>query len=292
MFTETPMDATGEAEDDNRQRVEDEVSALRAIYGEEGVSYSPQTGALSVTVSALNADKISFACLLPQSYPSRHLPRNPTLRADKLSAKECVAIVDTALPSARARLPDSISVNSAPEECVFDYCQAVISSYDSYISAKDGNESVGLSTEHSTAEDASGSHLSHRSGTLYKFAHGEPLTDRKSVFQAHVAHVDSVSQAVGFVGFLCEKFPKIATATHNIMACRVGSAQDYDDDGENAAGKSLLFTLQQQDVDNIVVVVSRWFGGVKLGSLRFKHINNVARALITSERDNLRLKPP
>ena len=41
--------------------------------------------------------------------------------------------------------------------------------------------------------------------------------------------------------------------------------QDCDDDGEAAAGGRLLHLLQAADVRNVVVVVSRWFGGVLLG---------------------------
>lgn len=79
---------------------------------------------------------------------------------------------------------------------------------------------------------------------------------------------------------------KIAAATHNIMAYRIiipekGTIlQDYDDDGETAAGSRLLHLLQIVDAINVVVVVSRWFGGILLGPDRFKHINNAARSLL------------
>lgn len=53
--------------------------------------------------------------------------------------------------------------------------------------------------------------------------------------------------------------------------------QDCDDDGENAAGGRLLHLLELLDVKNVVVVVSRWYGGIQLGPKRFKIINNVAR---------------
>ena len=56
--------------------------------------------------------------------------------------------------------------------------------------------------------------------------------------------------------------------------------QDYDDDGEDAAGGRLLHLLQILDVKNAVVVVSRWYGGIKLGPARFTHINNAARLLL------------
>lgn len=56
--------------------------------------------------------------------------------------------------------------------------------------------------------------------------------------------------------------------------------QDCDDDGEDAAGRRLLHLLQMVDARNVLVVVSRWFGGVLLGPARFTHINNAARTLL------------
>ena len=53
--------------------------------------------------------------------------------------------------------------------------------------------------------------------------------------------------------------------------------QDNDDDGETAAGGRLAHLLEILGVQNVVVVVSRWYGGIQLGPDRFKHINNVAR---------------
>lgn len=38
------------------------------------------------------------------------------------------------------------------------------------------------------------------------------------------------------------------------------------------------------DADNVMVVVSRWYGGINLGPDRFKHINNVARILLLSSK--------
>jgi len=45
--------------------------------------------------------------------------------------------------------------------------------------------------------------------------------------------------------------------------------QDYDDDGEAAAGGRLLHLLQMTDARNVCVVVSRWYGGILLGPSRF-----------------------
>jgi putative IMPACT (imprinted ancient) family translation regulator len=52
---------------------------------------------------------------------------------------------------------------------------------------------------------------------------------------------------------------------------------DYDDDGESQAGARLKHLLEILELDNVLVVVSRWYGGTLLGADRFKHINQAAR---------------
>ncbi|XP_067947557.1 protein IMPACT-like [Watersipora subatra] len=111
--------------------------------------------------------------------------------------------------------------------------------------------------------------------------HDEPITDRKSTFQAHVAKVTSVSQVSQVMEKLLRN-KKISGAAHNIQAYRIllsngCIAQDCDDDGETSAGERVLHLLKIVDVTNVLVVVSRWWGGIKLGPDRFKHINNCAR---------------
>eukprot|EP00878_Enallax_costatus_P008527 GHUV01008915.1.p1 GENE.GHUV01008915.1~~GHUV01008915.1.p1 ORF type:complete len:325 (+),score=92.08 GHUV01008915.1:304-1278(+) len=115
---------------------------------------------------------------------------------------------------------------------------------------------------------------------------GEPFTERKSTFQAHVAPVINMDQVKAVVAILLEN-NKIRNATHNIMAYRItppdkGNVcyQDFDDDGEAAAGGRLLHLLQVANAGNVVVVVSRWFGGILLGPARFGLINNTARQLL------------
>ncbi|KAJ9512652.1 hypothetical protein QJQ45_018839, partial [Haematococcus lacustris] len=116
---------------------------------------------------------------------------------------------------------------------------------------------------------------------------GLPVTERKSTFQAHVAKVDSAQEAQAMVTALLEN-NKIRGATHNIMtlaptlhqAYRIPSSHvgnfhtDCDDDGETAAGGRLLHLLQVADAQRVVVVVTRWYGGVQLGPARFTLINN------------------
>lgn len=119
-------------------------------------------------------------------------------------------------------------------------------------------------------------------------AHGVPITDRRSTFQAHVAPVVCPEQVKLVLAKLYEN-KKIASATHNIYAYRIFCEdkqtflQDCEDDGETAAGGRLLHLMEILNVKNVMVVVSRWYGGILLGPDRFKHINNCARNILVEK---------
>lgn len=115
-----------------------------------------------------------------------------------------------------------------------------------------------------------------------------PITEKKSIFLARACAVDSPEQAHAYVTHLLATDKRAANATHNISVYRIrscavsGSAaeikyQDCDDDGETAAGGRLLHLMQLMEVWGVLVVVTRWYGGVKLGPDRFRIINAVAR---------------
>jgi uncharacterized YigZ family protein len=59
-----------------------------------------------------------------------------------------------------------------------------------------------------------------------------------------------------------------ASANHNCWAWRVGQTYRFSDDGEpsGTAGKPILQAIDRLQLDNVAVVVTRWFGGVLLGS--------------------------
>lgn len=110
----------------------------------------------------------------------------------------------------------------------------------------------------------------------------ETLTENRSTFIAHVAPISSPAQARLYLQQLLASDRRIRAATHNITAWRVRGAggtsfQDCDDDGETAAGGRLLHLMQVMEVWDAMVVVTRWYGGVKLGPRRFAVINSVAR---------------
>lgn len=57
-------------------------------------------------------------------------------------------------------------------------------------------------------------------------------------------------------------------ANHNCWAWRVGQSYRFSDDGEpsGTAGKPILQAIDRLQLDNVAVVVTRWFGGILLGS--------------------------
>ncbi|XP_012870266.1 PREDICTED: protein IMPACT [Dipodomys ordii] len=118
--------------------------------------------------------------------------------------------------------------------------------------------------------------------------HGVPITDRRSTFQAHLAPVVCTKQVKMVLAKLYEN-KKVASATHNIYAYRIYCEdkqtflQDCEDDGETAAGGRLLHLMEILNVKNVMVVVSRWYGGILLGPDRFKHINNCARNILVEK---------
>jgi uncharacterized YigZ family protein len=59
-----------------------------------------------------------------------------------------------------------------------------------------------------------------------------------------------------------------AGANHNCWAWRIGGAYRFSDDGEpsGTAGKPILAAIDGQSLDKTIVIVTRWFGGILLGS--------------------------
>ncbi|KAG2378576.1 hypothetical protein C9374_008215 [Naegleria lovaniensis] len=114
--------------------------------------------------------------------------------------------------------------------------------------------------------------------------HGEPFTEKKSKFIGHVATVHSLQEVDTMLEQLKED-DKIANATHNICAYRIRTQGDQilenrDDDGETGAADQILYLMQISNAENVCCVVTRWYGGIKLGNDRFRIITNVAKKVL------------
>lgn len=86
---------------------------------------------------------------------------------------------------------------------------------------------------------------------------------KKSRFLAQAAPVDSSEQALAWLREVSDP-----VATHNCWAWRIGQDYRFNDNGEpgGTAGRPILQAIEGQRMDRIVVVVTRWYGGIKLGA--------------------------
>lgn len=102
---------------------------------------------------------------------------------------------------------------------------------------------------------------------VYKGGQGE-ITEKKSRFIATVRPVESEDEAVSFIN---ETKKKYWDARHNCSAFVIGKRQKLtrcSDDGEPAgtAGRPMLDVLLKENIHNAAIVVTRYFGGVLLGT--------------------------
>ncbi len=102
---------------------------------------------------------------------------------------------------------------------------------------------------------------------VYEGGEGE-IVEKKSRFIATVKPVESEEEAVAFINEMKKKY---WDARHNCSAFVIGSNQELtrcSDDGEPAqtAGRPMLDVLLKEGVTNVAVVVTRYFGGVLLGT--------------------------
>ena len=102
---------------------------------------------------------------------------------------------------------------------------------------------------------------------VYEGGEGE-IVEKKSRFIASVRPVESEEEAVAFINEMKKKY---WDARHNCSAFVLGERQELtrcSDDGEPAqtAGRPMLDVLLKEGITNVAVVVTRYFGGVLLGT--------------------------
>lgn len=85
----------------------------------------------------------------------------------------------------------------------------------------------------------------------------------KSRFLVRAAPIQTPEQAQAFIQAVSDP-----GATHNCWAWKLGQQYRFSDDGEpgGTAGRPMLSAIEGQDCDRVVAVVTRWFGGIKLGT--------------------------
>lgn len=108
------------------------------------------------------------------------------------------------------------------------------------------------------------------------------VTLKKSTFVARSIGVKSSAQARSMLQQLLESNKEIREASHNITAWRILSEQggvfeECNDDGESGGGRHVLNLLQSLNLTNVLVVVTRWYGGIMLGTDRWRIMSEVTR---------------
>ena len=103
--------------------------------------------------------------------------------------------------------------------------------------------------------------------TLYEGGEGE-IIEKKSRFIATVRKIETEEEALTFIAEMKKKY---WDATHNCYAFVAGENQQLQrcsDDGEpnGTAGRPMLDVLLREDIHNVAVVVTRYFGGTLLGT--------------------------
>jgi len=92
---------------------------------------------------------------------------------------------------------------------------------------------------------------------------------KRSRFITTLGYADTVAAAKAFIQTIRQEMPD---ATHHVYAFRVGYGssviEGLSDDGEPAgtSGKPVMAVLRGADVGDVVIVVTRYFGGTKLGT--------------------------
>ena len=86
---------------------------------------------------------------------------------------------------------------------------------------------------------------------------------RKSRFLAQARAITSAADAQAFIDEVSDP-----NASHNCWAWKVGQQYRFSDDGEpgGTAGRPILAAIEAQGFDGVAVVVTRWYGGIQLGT--------------------------
>ena len=90
------------------------------------------------------------------------------------------------------------------------------------------------------------------------------LVDRKSKFFAHLYKIENLDTDIEEIQKIHNK--KYKKAAHHCYAALVNNQEDSRNDGEvGSPGRVLLELLQEYKLDGYMIMISRIFGGIKLG---------------------------
>ncbi len=106
------------------------------------------------------------------------------------------------------------------------------------------------------------------------------LSDRGSKYAVSGGPAYSRDEADSLVKQL-KKNRKFAKASHNTWGLLLADGTPLkSDDGETGAGLVILRMLEREGLTDHLVIVTRWYGGTKLGGDRFRRVQDCVRAYL------------
>jgi uncharacterized YigZ family protein len=127
--------------------------------------------------------------------------------------------------------------------------------------------------------------------TTVKHEGSSTFEDRKSVFIGNALPVKNEKEAIEFVKKIKSEYPD---ARHNVYAyvTRDNSITRYSDDGEpqGTAGMPVLDVIRKSECTDVAIVVTRYFGGVLLGTGGLVHAYTEAAKLALLDAEVITLK--
>ncbi|KPI37388.1 uncharacterized protein AB675_10264 [Cyphellophora attinorum] len=263
----------------------DEVEALNSIFDNDTIVINGVSGSVVSATLRFPKSPFSFRLAFPLDYPEAP----PQILGTQSTGNTARGSGEAAL----LRLSEVFGSTYIPGQvCLFDLVEEGGPVLEDLAAAYDHGQAE--PSTHDTSERSAHDESAKDSTLMTEpaldfpapdWATTEPLTINKSIFVGRAVRVSSLLDVENAVSHFLATNKKVAGATHNIKAWRIKDnassptsnlIQDYDDDGETAAGSRMLHLMQLMDAYGLVVV-TRWYGGVQLGPDRFRAINNVAR---------------
>ncbi|EGV62197.1 hypothetical protein PSN45_000917 [Yamadazyma tenuis] len=260
------------------EELQDEICATDAIFPDCTTEVAPQIYTFMVPSHSDLEIQVSF----PESYPDEIPSLVQVIVHDQVKYSD-EAYLERAVKSKLEALfsPGCVVVIELLSEL-----EVFLESYNDRITElEDQAKMLNIKEESEEPEVAEiEHHYEPQADPLEGWVQSDAVVDRGSTFIGFAKEVHSLEEAETAIDLLVTE-KKISKASHNMTAWRIKGEggvqyQDCDDDGESAAGSRILHLLTMMDLWNVVVVVSRWFGGTHIGPDRFKHINSAARDAI------------
>lgn len=272
--------------DFNIQEQKNELLVLESVFGDEEFETSTGTKVKILQLLSENSlqlnikiDQIHILVLeftLPENYPSKTHP-NILFHASWLDNYIYDKIKKIELELIESFIPE--------EPILFSWIEKLLDqeTFKKVYNYLIKNQVIQNTQEH-TSNFKKINYLDIMKQNNFKVYKSDPNRVKDSKFIAHVVvNISSLDRINKFMSILLSD-KNYAKATHSMYAYRIETDtyidENRNDDGENGAGDVLLNVLKYFEAINVLIVVTRWFGGTLLGPKRFSIISDTSKTLL------------